>query len=206
MYTPIGLLNRGRGIFHKQTTSGSDLGDSVFFWVREGDLVFSGQFAWEGAVSVAQGNDDGCIASHRYPIFVSRSNRTKPHYLQSFFRSGFGQLILNHHSRGAAGRNRPLNTRTLIKEKVPLPTRSLQDGIEAIAIQQNILAASVKREVALILEYRARLIADVVTGKFDVRKAAAQLPKEAEESEPIDPIDVETDLEATEAVDEEVVA
>ena len=33
-YEPIGLRNRGRGIFHKLPTVGSDLGDSSFFWVR----------------------------------------------------------------------------------------------------------------------------------------------------------------------------
>lgn len=36
-------------------------------------------------------------------------------------------------------------------------------------------------EIALLREYRTRLIADVVTGKVDVRTAAAALPDEAEE-------------------------
>ena len=35
-------------------------------------------------------------------------------------------------------------------------------------------------------EYRTRLIADVVTGKLDVREAAARLPDEVEEPEPFD--------------------
>jgi type I restriction enzyme, S subunit len=35
--------------------------------------------------------------------------------------------------------------------------------------------------VALVREYRTRLIADIVTGKLDVRDAAANLPDEAEE-------------------------
>lgn len=39
------------------------------------------------------------------------------------------------------------------------------------------------RHVGLLREYRTRLIADVVTGKLDVREAAAQLPDEAPESE-----------------------
>ena len=42
------------------------------------------------------------------------------------------------------------------------------------------------REVALLREYRTRLIADVVTGKLDVREVAARLPEEAEEAELID--------------------
>ena len=43
--------------------------------------------------------------------------------------------------------------------------------------------ASARRQIELVQEYRTRLIADVVTGKLDVRAAAAELP---DEEEPID--------------------
>ena len=43
--------------------------------------------------------------------------------------------------------------------------------------------------VALVIEYRTRLIADVVTGKLDVREAAAHLPDELEQAEPLDDSD-----------------
>jgi len=36
-----------------------------------------------------------------------------------------------------------------------------------------------EREIELLREYRTRLVADVVTGKLDVREAAARLPEEA---------------------------
>ena len=41
-----------------------------------------------------------------------------------------------------------------------------------------------RREIELLREYRTRLIADVVTGKLDVREAAAALPAEAAEPAP----------------------
>ena len=44
-------------------------------------------------------------------------------------------------------------------------------------------------------EYRTRLIADVVTGKLDVREAAARLPDEVEEPEPLDETDALTEGE-----------
>ncbi len=40
-----------------------------------------------------------------------------------------------------------------------------------------------EQEISLLREYRTRLIADVVTGKLDVREAAASLPDEVEEPE-----------------------
>ena len=38
-----------------------------------------------------------------------------------------------------------------------------------------------RRQIELLREYRTRLIADVVTGKLDVREAAANVPGEAGE-------------------------
>lgn len=48
------------------------------------------------------------------------------------------------------------------------------------------------RDIELVREYRTRLIADVVTGKLDVREAAAGLPDEGEETEPPDEADALT--------------
>jgi type I restriction enzyme, S subunit len=53
------------------------------------------------------------------------------------------------------------------------------------------------REIDLLLEYRTRLVADVVTGKLDVREAAALLPDEAAP-------DVAEVSDDTELVDEEL--
>lgn len=52
-----------------------------------------------------------------------------------------------------------------------------------------------EREIELLHEYRTRLIADVVTGKLDVREAAAQLPTDDEAQELIKEKDVEADGE-----------
>jgi type I restriction enzyme, S subunit len=57
-----------------------------------------------------------------------------------------------------------------------------------------------RREIDLLREYRTCLIADVVTGKLDVREAAARLPEEIEEPEPLDESEVANDAE--EAADE----
>lgn len=66
--------------------------------------------------------------------------------------------------------------------KVPLPPIDEQCSI-ADAIEQELSASAVaisriREEIDLLLEYRARLIADVVTGKLDVREVAARLPDE----------------------------
>ena len=177
-YTPIGLYNRGRGIFHKATRDGADLGDSEFFWVEDGDLVLSGQFAWEGAVALARATDANCVASHRYPILRGRAEYATSAMLLALLRTSYGSMLLGHHSRGAAGRNRPLNIGTLLKEKVPIPPLSEQAHVAELLDREHAVALSVAQTVRFINEYRTRLIADVVTGKLDVRDAAGRLPDE----------------------------
>lgn len=168
-YTPIGMFNRGRGIFHKPPTEGKHLGDSTFFRIGKGDLIFSGQFAWEGAVAVTNAEDDGCVASHRYPIAKCKHDVVTPEYLYTFFLSKAGDMILNHHSRGAAGRNRPLNPRSLLKEKIPVPPLHLQREVSDFYYEELSVRREIEKEITLIREYRDRLIADVVTGQVDVR-------------------------------------
>ena len=176
-YTPIGLYNRGRGIFKKKPRRGRDLGDSDFFWLEEGDLVISGQFAWEGSIAMASTDECGCVASHRYPILRGKANVLESGFLLAFLQTGWGQLILDHHSRGAAGRNRPLNHRTLLKEMIPLPPLRSQHRIVEMLRRESHVRRQTTRWMEQLNEYRTRLISDVVTGKFDVRGAAAALPE-----------------------------
>ena len=198
-YTPVGLFNRGRGIFQKPTTRGEDLGDSTFSWIEEGDLILSGQFAWEGAVALAGTDEAGCIASHRYHVLRGKQELVQTIYLSSVLRTSFGHLLLNEHSRGAAGRNRPLNIRTLLKEKIPVPTQIEQARLVGLVTLEKRLAGSIAKFADRLREFRTRLIADVVTGKLDVRAAAASLPETAE-LEATDELVEDDDLD--EAVDD----
>jgi type I restriction enzyme S subunit len=55
-----------------------------------------------------------------------------------------------------------------------------------------------EREIDLLREYRTRLVADVVTGKLDVREAAARLPDEAAPEIAEDETSLGDEIEATE--------
>lgn len=76
---------------------------------------------------------------------------------------------------------------------VLLPPRPEQDllvqHIESEAHATDLAIRTAHREISLLREYRTRLIADVITGKLDVREAAARLPDETEEPEPLEEAD-----------------
>ena len=94
--------------------------------------------------------------------------------------------------------------------QIPVPPLPEQTAIVEFLDEQteriNAAIAATRREIELLEEFRTRLVADVVTGKLDVREVAAKLPDELpeEETEPPDGEDIaensrvagETDSEA----------
>lgn len=81
--------------------------------------------------------------------------------------------------------------------------REIADSLDAELQGLNTAIARIEREISLLREYRIRLMADVVTGRLDVREAASLLPDDVSigiEADP-DAADVSEliDEEATEA-------
>ena len=91
--------------------------------------------------------------------------------------------------------------------RVALPSAPEQTAIvehlDAQTAKIDAAMAAARREIELLREYRTRLIADVVTGKVDVREVAAQLPEEPPEER--EWMDTEEATEG-EAADDEAVA
>jgi type I restriction enzyme S subunit len=74
-----------------------------------------------------------------------------------------------------------LNVERIGVKGIPLPPIEEQKRIIAFIDSEiqpfDTAIARTEREIALMQEYRTRLVADVVTGKLDVRAAAANLPE-----------------------------
>ena len=100
-----------------------------------------------------------------------------------------------------------LSPEQIKKFKVPLPSleeqRTIVSYLEANTGGVNTAISRLEREIDLLREYRTRLVADVVTGKLDVREAAARLPDEAPPEIAADESDLGIDPEDA---DEEAVA
>jgi len=132
-YREIGIRSHGRGIFHKESIKGTELGDKRVFWVEGNCLIFNIVFAWEGAVAVTRPTDKGMIVSHRFPMFAVRDkNVVEVDYLRRFFQTPLGVRLLGEASPGGAGRNRTLNQKLLGEVQVPLPPFGEQRKIAAI--------------------------------------------------------------------------
>ena len=75
-----------------------------------------------------------------------------------------------------------------------LEQRLIVRQIEASMARLKTVTDQARREISLLREYRTRLIADVVTGKVDVRETAAGLPE-------VDPLAGEFDALTTQAAE-----
>ena len=139
------------------------------------------------------------VVSPDYSIFAAKSPLDME-YLGSLLRTITYKAHFRRESTGlgtgSAGFLRLYDDR-LLETPVALPP--LEEQSTLLASLSEITASLCRAigqqhvEVELLREYRTRLIADVVTGKLDVREAAARLPDEVEEPEPLDEADALTD-------------
>ncbi|MBP7826177.1 MAG: restriction endonuclease subunit S [Verrucomicrobia bacterium] len=119
----------------------------------------------------------------------------RPGHVLNWFGAILIVMDLNQYSIAAAQPG--LAVERIMNLWLPVPPIAEQEDIaEHIHRETAGIVAVAERtqsEIALLREYRTRLIADVVTGKLDVREAAARLPEETDAAEP--PDEVEDDAE-----------
>jgi type I restriction enzyme S subunit len=149
--------------------------------LERNDLLFNRTNSPElvGKVGIFTEVQEGPITFASYLVRLRVRAEHSPHWLNyllgsfRFWAFARSQALVSLHQAN-------LNSSRYGRMVVPLPSRDEQDAIvaqietEAGAIESAI--ARTEREIALMQEYRTRLTADVVTGKLDVRTAAAKLP------------------------------
>ena len=128
-------------------------------------------------------------------VLKLRKARILPRYLATALNSPRCYEQSQLFTRGATNQDLGLGRMKDIVIPIP-PLADQSDIIERVAAIEDRIYSGIKaalHEIELLREYRTRLIADVVTGKLDVRTAAARLPE-------VDPIADEFDapIEAAE--------
>jgi type I restriction enzyme, S subunit len=136
LYREIGVRSHGKGIFHKEPISGAELGDKRVFRVVEDALVLNIVFAWEQAVATTSKEETGMIASHRFPMYVPKSEQCDVRFVKNAFLTPQGKHLLGIASPGGAGRNRTLGQDEFENLSIALP-----DLDEQIKITDTLRAA-----------------------------------------------------------------
>ena len=166
-----------------------------------GDTIISTVRTYLKAVWFAGENPVNLVASTGFAVFSPLAS-VEPEYLSYVLQdSGFVDQVTGN-SVGIAYPAIAESVLARLRIAIP-PSRSEQVGI-IVAIKDqtgplNTAISRTEREIALMQEYRTRLTADLVTGKLDVREAAAQLPAPPNDAPaPDEPLEeIETELEET---------
>jgi type I restriction enzyme S subunit len=180
--------------------------DAMGATLRAGDVLMTegGDIDKLGRGCVWRNEISECL--HQNHVFAVRCRRRvlDPEFLVGLMASQHGrnyfQLTAKQTTNLAS-----TNSTTLRAFPIMLPPLAEQQTIlDEIRNQTTGIegaAGRAHRGIVLLREYRTRLIADVVTGKLDVREAAARLPDEVKEPEPLEETAVEEDAEDIESSD-----
>ena len=169
--------------------------------VDPGDFVLNNQQAWRGSVGVSFHSG---IVSPAY-IVLSLNNTLDSHYANYLFRS---RCMVDQYlviSRGVGSIQRNLYWSALKRVVVPIPSKKEQmEIVEYLDGLNNKFDATIKKlteEVAVLEEYKNKIIADTVTGKIDVR--GIEIPEYEFVDEDIDNADENPEQGADEPPEEE---
>lgn len=200
-YQLLSLTKRGiivRDVSENKGKFSADMGTSQE--VRPGDLVFClfdvpetpravGLSKHRGMITGAytvMESDDLSITRFIEAFYITMDDRK----LLSPLYSGLRNTIPKARLSGAKTPIPPANERAEILDYLAAESTRIQKTVDTL-----------EHEIKLVQEYRARLVADVVTGKLDVRGAAHQIT----DNIPIDPTSDEDLSDNSETLDQEAI-
>jgi type I restriction enzyme S subunit len=134
-------------------------------------------------------------------IVLRAGTLIRPDFLYQVTRLATFRSIGVESMTGSAGQQR-VSQEFVANFQVPLPPLPEQaeivEGLRMGILRIGSAITRAQSEISFLREYRTRLIADVVSGKLDVREAAARLSQEAEDLEPLE--EAATDADGDEAL------
>lgn len=174
MSQKLGLVPNSQ-ITEKRLVSESYAGAKL---CKNGDLVLNRLKAHLGVFALAR---ECGLVSPDYTV-LRPIRKMEERYFEAVYRTPACRVVLRQRAKGIVQGFWRLYTDDFYDIKVPFPPLDEQQRIMArLDIELSTLNTAnerIQREIDLLREYRTRLIADVVTGKLDVREAAAKLPEE----------------------------
>jgi len=164
-YPELGIRSFGKGTFHKPALNGLEVGTKKLYKIKEGDLLFSNVFAWEGAIAIANKEDNNRFGSHRF-ISCETDDNILTQFLCYHFLSPKGLEDINLCSPGGAGRNKTLGLEKLMKILVPVPKKQLQKEFVILLEKINQIRQTFKTQEAELTDLLPALLDKAFKGEL----------------------------------------
>ncbi|HBZ1356507.1 TPA: restriction endonuclease subunit S [Klebsiella pneumoniae] len=165
-YREIGIRSHGRGLFHKEEVSGAELGNKRVFWIKKDAVIFNIVFAWEQAVAITSSKDEGCIASHRFPMYLPKDNKCNTDYIRRYFLTKKGKYLLELASPGGAGRNKTLGQKNFDELVVTIPDVTEQTKIADFLSSVDEKITLLNKQYDLLCQYKKGIMQKIFSRKL----------------------------------------
>lgn len=169
LYQEIGIRSHGKGIFVKPPIKGTELGNKRVFWIQPNCLIVNIVFAWERAIAYTTEQENGKIASHRFPMYYPIKEKIDVVFLTKYFLSKIGNFYIKGASPGGAGRNKTLGQKSFQKIPIPIPPIKEQKIIADTILKFEEMEASQISDLNKLLEIKKGLMSDLLNGRVRVK-------------------------------------
>ena len=128
-YSSLGLRSHCKGTFQRFVEDFNRVEMDTLYQVKANDLIVNITFAWEGAVAIVKPEDEHCLVSHRFPTYEIDLKKAYPDFVRYIIQTRRFTELMGIISPGGAGRNRVLNKKDFLEQKVWLPDLKTQKFI-----------------------------------------------------------------------------
>ena len=167
-YLAIGLRSHGKGTFQRIVEEPDKVAMDTLYRIEKDDIIVNITFAWEGAIAIANGCDEGGLVSHRFPTFRVKENADLSFLRQLFLTKRF-VWDLGLISPGGAGRNRVLNKTDFMNLKVFAPSIEVQKMIGLILSIVDNEIELLENKLAALEKQKRGLMQKLLTGEVRVK-------------------------------------
>jgi type I restriction enzyme S subunit len=168
-YLRLGVRSHGKGTFSTVVDDPESVSMDHLFKVKEGDLIVSITFAWEGAIAFVEADGNGALVSHRFPTFVIDESKVSRKFFRYLIHTPRFFYDLRGVSPGGAGRNRVLSKQSFLGILVTLPPLEEQERVGSILV---IIDRNIQELACLLRELRKQkqgLMQKLLTGQVRVK-------------------------------------
>ncbi len=160
-YEMVGVYSYGKGLFDKEKILGINTSYKTFYKLKNGHIVFSQLFGWEGAIALCTKEFQGKYVSSQFPTFLVNETIADKNFIYYFLQLPKTWKILFETGTGMGSRRRTLNPSNLLNLEIPLPPLSEQKRIVA-------KIESIKSKIEAIRRLRAEQEMEVRNLHFSI--------------------------------------
>lgn len=144
--------------------------DDIYQGVREGDLLIHGMDTWHGAIAIS--NYNGMCTPVVHVCDSHENKRYLAYYLRSLAFLKVYKKITNGVRENTSDFRSWDKAGTINMLIPPIEEQNaIVEYLDKKTFEIDTLITSIQKQITLVKELRAKIIADVVTGKIDVREA-----------------------------------